>query len=63
MTATSSGVAVASFRNSSWIAAEVACSSVSNSVAAIMGGHDEPRGPGVYNGVARIAAALCREDF
>jgi predicted Rossmann-fold nucleotide-binding protein len=32
-------------------------------VAAIMGGHDEPRGSDVYRGVARIAAALCREKF
>jgi predicted Rossmann-fold nucleotide-binding protein len=32
-------------------------------VAAIMGGHDELRGSDVYRGVARIAAALCREKF
>jgi hypothetical protein len=32
-------------------------------VAAIMGGHDEPRGSETYNGVARISAALCREKF
>jgi predicted Rossmann-fold nucleotide-binding protein len=32
-------------------------------VAAIMGGHDEDRGSKVYAGVARIAAALCREGF
>jgi len=32
-------------------------------VAAIMGGHDEPRGSEVYTGVARISALLCREKF
>lgn len=32
-------------------------------VAAIMGGHDETRGADVYNGVAHISAALCREGF
>jgi predicted Rossmann-fold nucleotide-binding protein len=32
-------------------------------IAAIMGGHDEPRGSNVYSGVANISAALCREGF
>jgi predicted Rossmann-fold nucleotide-binding protein len=32
-------------------------------VGAIMGGHDEARGTKAYTGVARIAAALCREGF
>ena len=32
-------------------------------VAAIMGGHDEPRGSDVYDAVARISAALCQEGF